>query len=74
MKEDQMWMLLEKQMSSLCDIKYKYINILNIHGLFCLQDLIIRHVTYCTFDSSHWLKLQHSDWREYFNQWEHTNL
>ena len=20
------------------------------------------------FDSSHWLKLQHSDWRKYFNQ------
>ena len=25
------------------------------------------------FDYSHWLKLQHSDWREYFNQWQHLN-
>ena len=28
------------------------------------------YVTSYKFDSSHWLKLQHSDWREYFNQWE----
>ena len=29
---------------------------------------IINHVTCYKFDSSHWLKLQHSDWKEYFNQ------
>ena len=29
---------------------------------------IINHVTCYEFDTSHWLKLQHSDWKEYFNQ------
>ena len=38
-ERNKILMLLEKQMSSLCDIKYTYIKILNIHGLFCLQDL-----------------------------------
>ena len=40
-------------------------------GDFKLLDLIIsrviNHVTCPKFDSSHWLKLQHSDWREHFN-------
>ena len=35
-----------------------------------LEDLsisrVINHVTCYKFDFSNWLKLQHSDWREYF--------
>ena len=31
-------------------------------------------VTFYKFDSSHWLKSQHSVWKEYFKQWEHSNL
>ena len=30
-------------------------------------------MTFYKFDSSHWLKLQNSDCREYFNQWDHLN-
>ena len=29
---------------------------------------VISHMTCYKFKCSHWLKLQHSDWREYFNQ------
>ena len=59
-----------------------------IHGGFQLLDLIIPelkcHVIPYKFKSSHWLKLQHSDWRAnlvkdffykwIFHQWEHLNL
>ena len=57
-------------------------------GGFQLLDLIIpelkSHVIPYKFKSSHWLKLQHSDWRAnlvkdffykwIFHQWEHLNL
>ena len=39
------------------------------HGLLRLLDLVIswviNHVTFYKFDSSHWLKSQHSGWREH---------
>ena len=50
----------------------KFVIRYDLQGIFCLQDLIIsrvmNHVTCYRFESSHWLKLQDSDWREYFNQ------
>ena len=41
-------------------------------GGFQLVDMIVTELKkshdLLNFNSSHWLKLQHSDWREYFDQ------
>ena len=47
------------------------LSIYSFNKKFCPVHSISRvrnHVTCDKFDSSHWLKLQHSDWREYFYQ------
>ena len=44
----------------------------HVSGGCHLEDLsisqVINYMNCYKFDFSHWLKLQHSDWREYFNQ------
>ena len=47
-------------------------------GFFHLVAKIIRelknHMIPYKFKCSHWLNLQHSDWRENYHQLEHLNL
>ena len=45
----------------------------NDHGGFHVVAKIIRELK-SHIQVLHWLKLQHSDWRAIFHQWEHLNL